>query len=65
MFVYISRNKRYGFTIVTIIVTLINYILQIRDKFRAINDYTDETFIKVIITFLITFRLFLETVNYV
>jgi hypothetical protein len=65
MFVCVSRNKRYGFTIAIIIVTLINYILQIRDKLRATSDYTDEIFIKVIISFLIALRLLLETVNHV
>ena len=65
MFVCVSRNKKYGFTIATIIVTLINYILQIRDRFRATGDYTDETFIKIIISFLIALRLSLKTVNYV
>jgi hypothetical protein len=65
MFVYISRNKRYGFIIVTMIVTLINYILQIRNKLRAIGDYTDKAFVKIIIAFLIALRLSLETVNYV
>jgi hypothetical protein len=65
MFVYVSRNKRYGFTIATMIVTLINYILQIRDKLRATGDYTDEAFVEVIIAFLTAFRLFLETVNHV
>jgi len=65
MFVCISRNKKYGFTIATIIVTLINYILQIRDKFRATGDYTDEAFIKIIIFFLTALRLSLKTVNHV
>jgi uncharacterized membrane protein YhaH (DUF805 family) len=65
MFVCVSRNKRYGFIIATIIVILINYILQIKDKFRATDDYTDEIFVKVIIAFLIALRLFLETVNHV
>jgi hypothetical protein len=65
MFVCVSRNKKYGYIIATIIVTLINYILQVRDRLRAISDYTDETFIKVIISFLIALRLSLETVNYV
>jgi hypothetical protein len=65
MFVCVSRNKRYGFTIATIIVTLINYILQIRDKFRVTNDYTDKAFVEVIIIFLIAFRLSLEIVNHV
>ena len=49
----------------TMIVTLVNYILQIRDRFRATGDYTDEVFVKVIISFLIAFRLSLEIVNYV
>jgi hypothetical protein len=65
MFVCVSRNKRYGFTIVTIFVTLINYILQIRDKLRATGNYTNEAFVKIIITFLIALRLSLETVNHV
>jgi hypothetical protein len=65
MFVYVSRNKRYGFIIVTMIVTLINYILQIRDRFRVTGDYTDKAFIKVIISFLIALRLPLEIVNHV
>ena len=47
------------------IVTLINYILQVRDRLRATNDYTDEVFVKVIISFLTTLRLPLETVNHV
>jgi hypothetical protein len=65
MFVYVSRNKRYGFTIAIMIVTLINYILQIRDRFRVIGDYTDEAFIKVIISFLTALCLFLEIVNHI
>jgi hypothetical protein len=65
MFVCVSRNKRYEFTIATMIVTLINYILQIKDKLRAIGDYTDKAFVKVIIVFLIALRLSLETVNHV
>jgi hypothetical protein len=47
------------------IVTLINYILQIRDKLRATGDYTDEAFVEVIIAFLTALRLPLETVNHV
>jgi hypothetical protein len=65
MFVYISRNKRYRFTIATMIVTLINYILQIRDKLRATGDYTDKAFVKIIIVFLTALRLPLKTVNHV
>jgi hypothetical protein len=47
------------------IVILINYILQIRDKLRATGDYTDEIFIEIIIAFLTALRLSLKIVNHV